>query len=330
MMQQRDTTYDIMKGFGIIMVLIGHIWQLNGTILSSFICSCHMPLFFIVAGCFSKSYDDISGDLKNTAARYIRRLYVPFLVSTMLIVLWFVLKTIYKTKYLNDAITTFLSAIWGSVIVLHTPYGVVGVGALWFLMALLSAKIFFLFVSRWGKWTGVVCFVLSPLAVYLYSFNLSIPWCLLHGVAALPFIYIGYWWRRHHEEIPLWMGLLLIACWSLAIVFSKLEMVYLAFGCYPLDMLGAVGGTWAFFHVSRWISIHLTSIARTLAVLGLYSLAIYCWHSIDITASIFRQLLRLAGLPDTFVVIEYCLRYAATLMVAFVSIRLPFFKKVFA
>ena len=290
------------------------------------------PYFFmfIVAGCFTKSYDDISGDLKNTAVRYIRRLYVPFLVSTMLIVLWFVLKTIYKTKYLNDAITTFLSAIWGSVIVLHTPYGVVGVGALWFLMALLSAKIFFLFVSRWGKWTGVVCFVLSPLAVYLYSFNLSIPWCLLHGVAALPFIYIGYWWRRHHEEIPLWMGLLLIACWSLAIVFSKLEMVYLAFGCYPLDMLGAVGGTWAFFHVSRWISIHLTSIARALAVLGLYSLAIYCWHSIDITASIFRQLLRLAGLPDTFVVIEYCLRYAATLMVAFVSIRLPFFKKVFA
>ena len=175
-----------------------------------------------------------------------------------------------------------------------------------------------------------MCFVLSPLAVYIYTFNLPIPWCLLHGLAALPFIYVGWWWRRHHEEIPIWLGFLLVACWVMAIVFSKLEMVYLSFGCYPLDILGAVGGTWMFFHISRWIANHIASVARVLAILGLNSLAIYCWPSIDITASIFRQLLRIAGLPDNMVVVEYCLRYTATLLVAFISIKLPFFKKVFA
>ena len=330
MIQQRNHTYDIMKGFGIIFVLIGHIWQLNDTVLSSFICSFHMPLFFIVAGCFSKTYEEVGGDIKGTAWRYIKRLYVPFFVSTVLMVLWFAFKTINKTKYTNYIITTLFSALWGSVTVLHTPFGGVGVGALWFLMALLTAKILFLFVSKWDKWTGLICIILSPLAVWLYSFNLPIPWCLLHGVAALPFIYVGWWWKRNHDKFPLWMGLLLVVCWIVAIVWSKLEMVYLSFGCYPLDVLGAIGGTWVFYHISRWISENTTYLTRILAVLGLYSLAIYCWHSIDITVNLFRQLFRLAGLPESAVVTEYVLRYSATLAVAYLSIKLPILKKVFA
>lgn len=329
-LSKRDQTYDIMKGIGIILVLLGHVWQWNGTIINSFICSFHMPLFFIVAGCFSKSYNEVSGNMKNTIISYIKRLYLPFFVSTMIMVLWFVFKSINKAKYANMAITTLMSAIWGSVTLLHTPFGTVGVGALWFLMALLSAKILFLFISKWGKWSGLIYIIISPLAVFLYSYKLPIPWCLLHGIAALPFVYVGWWWKRNNEYVPFWIGLSLVVCWVLAIVFSKLGMACLSFGCYPLDLLGALGGTWVFFHISRWISNHMANVARVLAVFGYYSLAIYCWHSIDITANISRQLLRFAGLPETMVVVEYCLRYTVTLLVAFASIKLPLFKKVFA
>ena len=330
MIGQRDNTYDVIKGIGIILVLLGHVWQWNGTLIESFICSFHMPLFFVVAGCFTKSYDEAKGNVQGTILHYIRRLYVPFLVSTLLMVLWFVFKTINNPKYANDIITTLISALWGSVTILETPFGNVGVGALWFLMALLSAKIFFLFVSKWGKWTGLICLIVSPLAVYIYSFKLLIPWCMLHGIAALPFIYAGWWWRRHERAVPLWVCILLMICWIVAILFSNLEMVYLSFGCYPLDILGAIGGTRVVFCFSKWISSHSTTVGRVLAVIGLYSLAIYCWHSIDITASIFRQLLRLVRLPESAVVAEYILRYTATFAAAYLSIKLPILKKVYA
>ena len=327
---QREQTYDIMKGIGIILVQLGHIWQWGGTVPHTVICSFHMPLFFIVAGCFTKSYDEAKGNVQGTILHYIRRLYVPFLVSTLLMVLWFVIKTINNAKYANNIITTFFSAFWGSVTILETPFGNVGVGALWFLMALLSAKIFFLFVSKWGKWTGLICLIVSPLAVYLYSFKLLIPWCMLHGIAALPFIYVGWWWRKHEGTVPLWACVLLVICWVLAILFSNLEMMYLSFGCFPLDILGAIGGTWVVFRVSKWISGNSTAVTRVLVVIGLYSLAIYCWHSIDITASIFLQLLHLVGLPECAVVAEYILRYTATFAAAYLSIKLPILKKVYA
>ena len=326
MTKRRDQTYDIMKGIGIILVLLGHVWQWNGTIIYSF----HMPMFFIVSGCFTKSFDEAKGNIPQTILRYIKRLYVPFFVSTMLMALWFVFKAINKTKYTSAIITTLLSALWGSVTVLETPFGKVCVGALWFLMALLSAKILFLFVSKCGKWTGLVCLVLSPLAVYFFSFQFLIPWCLLHGVAALPFIYVGWWWRRHKEEIPLWAGLVLVVCWVAAILFSRMEMACLSFGCYPLDLLGALGGTWVVFHISRWLGCHSDYIARVLVVIGLYSLVIYCWHSIDITVNMFRQLLRLAGVPESAIVTEYILRYTFTFAAAYLSIKIPILKKVFA
>ncbi len=52
-MKQRNLTFDIMKGIGILLVLIGHVWQLPDSIHQT-IYSFHMPMFFIVAGYFSK------------------------------------------------------------------------------------------------------------------------------------------------------------------------------------------------------------------------------------------------------------------------------------
>ena len=52
MTAQRDTTFDIMKGIGILLVLLGHVYEWKA--IGHFVYSFHMPLFFIVAGYFSK------------------------------------------------------------------------------------------------------------------------------------------------------------------------------------------------------------------------------------------------------------------------------------
>ena len=53
-MEKRDSTIDIMKGIGIILVILGHAIQNNYVPLNKVILSFHMPLFFFVSGMLFK------------------------------------------------------------------------------------------------------------------------------------------------------------------------------------------------------------------------------------------------------------------------------------
>ena len=59
-MKERDATFDIMKGIGILLVMTCHFYGWNHPWLAQVILSFHMPLFFFVAGYFSKAYVDVS------------------------------------------------------------------------------------------------------------------------------------------------------------------------------------------------------------------------------------------------------------------------------
>ena len=74
---ERNTTFDIMKGIGILLVIIGHsdliVKNTDSIGPSSLIDSFHMPMFFIVCGFFS------------TNEQYGIRLLVTFVVLLFLI-----------------------------------------------------------------------------------------------------------------------------------------------------------------------------------------------------------------------------------------------------
>lgn len=62
-MKQRVEYIDAMRGFAIILVVIGHLIQtyycdVYSNAIFRVIYSCHMPLFFFISGCISKSYLD--------------------------------------------------------------------------------------------------------------------------------------------------------------------------------------------------------------------------------------------------------------------------------
>lgn len=326
MTQQREVTYDIMKGIGILLVLVGHIWQWNDAIVHNFLCSFHMPLFFIVAGYFSRSYHEAEGNIGSVVLKYFKRLYLPAFVISMVLALWFAVKTINNAKFANRIITALLSPIWGSTVPLHTPCGDVVV-VVWFLMALLCAKIIFLFLSKWDYWGGLVSLLLSVFSFLISSYKPLIPWCLLQGCIALPFLFIGWWWRR--KLIPEWSGILLVPIWICAILFSHMDMYSFVFECFPLDMIGAVGGTWVMYEIGKQIAKHTVIIAKVLAILGVCSLSIYCWHMFDIRGLVFHQLFCWIGVPEN-VALDYVLRYSLTIGIAIVTTKLPILKMVFA
>ena len=63
---------DSLKGFAIILVVLGHI----ASPLSSFIYSFHMPLFFIASGFFLNP----TNELKSEIIKSFKRLFKPFFI----------------------------------------------------------------------------------------------------------------------------------------------------------------------------------------------------------------------------------------------------------
>jgi acyltransferase len=77
MNKERLNTYDIAKGIGIILVVLGHTATHIG--LEKVIYQFHMPLFFILSGIFFKE-----NDVQFPQAfiiNKVRRLYVPYALN---------------------------------------------------------------------------------------------------------------------------------------------------------------------------------------------------------------------------------------------------------
>ena len=80
--KNRIDYFDIAKGMGMILVIIGHM-PLKNRYLINFIYSFHMPLFFIISGYFFK-YRENKECIKNI----FKKLILPYFITCILIILY--------------------------------------------------------------------------------------------------------------------------------------------------------------------------------------------------------------------------------------------------
>lgn len=324
--KQRDVTFDIMKGIGVLLVMMGHTWYICDPIVHV-VNSFHMPLFFIVAGYFSKSYDDVrDGDRCRIVGRYFRRLYLPFAFATLLLALWFCVKAIFSPQYWNSVTTTLLSLGWASTAPLSTPWGNCTTGVVWFLITLLCSKTIFLFLSYWKKLILPISVFLSFGGYLLGRHALPLPFCLTQSLIVLPYIAIGWWWRRRKPSV--WLIVVFVVSWVLANVFSSMVLYECRMDCYPLDLVGACGGTYLVYLISILIAKYTRYLSRILVLFGICSLAFICFHYVEINGAVGNHILNLLHI-DLPLVWQYVLRYSATLAVAIASMYIPGVKKIF-
>ncbi|MDR1896636.1 MAG: acyltransferase family protein [Prevotellaceae bacterium] len=105
MNKKRENIFDIMKGVGIILMIIGH-----GPIpllLRNFIFSFHMPLFFIISGFFFKPR------LYYTFFNDFKRLILPYLFVCSLLILHGIVKDGYKNSYFEFTQYWVIASLWG-------------------------------------------------------------------------------------------------------------------------------------------------------------------------------------------------------------------------
>lgn len=324
-MKERDLTFDIMKGIGILLVIVCHVFGWNHPWLSRIILSFHMPLFFVVAGLFSKPYLD-KATTKLSVKRYFMRLYPPMAITQLMIVLWALLMAVVKHEGWDPPIRESLSLLWADVFGPMTPWGSLSLGVIWFLLALLVAKSLLIPLSRLKQWAVPVSLAVAFATLLLHKvFPYSIG-CLSLGLMALPFVTIGWWVKNN--PVPLWLKITAVACWVVAICFSRLEMYTFTWNCYPLDVIGACGGTYCFYLLSVVIKKYLRITTKALSALGVWSLAIMCVHCFEIYAHLGNRLRAMAGIELSVLGLGL-LRLALAIGLAMVVVHIPKVKKLF-
>lgn len=278
-MKTRELIFDVMKGIGIILMLVGHIPP--GEKAYCIIYSFHMPLFFLVSGAFAK----VCSDSKGVIVKDLKRLVLPVLV-TMAFIISLSPLYYYIDGNFNNVIAQTLSLLWlGDAV--GTRWGLVTIDSMWFLMALFWARCLFRVVARCcdkiqklrDELIVAFCVALSFAAISLHPILPPIPLGLMKGLSAIQFYAIGWYLKNH--KLPGWVFASFVVCWLLALRFGGIDMVRYYYGCYPLDVLGAVGATTLVYLLSKAVCTYLAKPGKLLQWFGVNSLLILCVNTLD-------------------------------------------------
>ena len=327
-MANRNPVYDIMKGIGIILMLIGHIPP--GQRLFHFIYSFHMPLFFIVAGFFASTSKLDCGVLK----KYASRLLLPVLVTMAFIIILAPLRY-FMDGNLNYTIAQVLSLLWAGD-ALPTRFGLLSLEAMWFLVALFWAKCLFqgfgcLVNKSFARYQDeillVFSFAVSSGAIFLHKFIPFVPWGLMKGLSAVWFLAMGWYSKRH--PLPVYVWIVFVICWLLALRFGSLDMSTYTYKTYPLDALGAVGATWLVYLLCKLIQNHTSLTSKLLRWFGMNSLLILCVNTLDRRSFLVRAVKGILNVHPSGLVYNTLIHYSIGLALVIAGVYIPYTNRLF-
>lgn len=260
----RLTVFDILKGIGILLVIICHTFMKE---IGPYITAFHMPLFFIVAGYFYKQNSFIVHLRKD-----FRRLVIPYLficIATMFIA------SVQESRT-NHAVSIVTDVLYGC----GTPA--------WFLLGLFGSRAIFnrvlcLCPNRYI----IVSLVISsiPLAI---SLNDELPTTLsfFSSTCGVIFVAIGFYVKHHHvlellDSHRIIAITLSVLFWLNTSKFGAVDLHYSVFKLWIIDYLGACGGTYLCYSVSRFIDLNTTKLKTILVWWGYFSFVVFSFHAIE-------------------------------------------------
>lgn len=247
--KKRISTFDIMKFFGIIAVIVGHMTEH----FRDFIFSFHMPLFFIVAGYFyheRKITESFRLDVKH--------LVYPYLLTAVAIFLTYALCATVKDNI--DLKYWFVALCYGSGSVQHTSHYLAdmpAIGAIWFLLALFWCKNVFNIIMHLTRHWFILGLMVSIAAICVDHFVVNLPLTILPGMGAVMFYATGCYIKQKSGfgKINPFLATVFILVWILSFLkFGLIGMVICSYPNFIINVIGAIGGTYVLFLISDVLS----------------------------------------------------------------------------
>ena len=262
-MMQRIESFDILKGIGIILMIVAHTYGPNRPIWN-FIYAFHMPLFFIVTGYFYKKIAISDLFIKNCNQLLIQYIALCFIINVLV-------QIRQPHNIQKDIINVFT-----------------GIGPSWFLLAMFLSRIEFHFIltffpNHYYRTSFIIsiCVCFTTYFIELSSFLSFFP-----SLASLFFLSTGYYINHHnyldhikkHTITASFIGFVL---WLITSLYGKVELSQCIFKLSIIDFAGSLGGTILCFISSQLIYKYCSYLKTILSYAGKYSLVILFFHSID-------------------------------------------------
>ena len=136
-MQERINWIDWAKVIAIAFVVFGHVPQPVGSLPIGYICTFHMPLFFMLSGYLAKGCTDIHRNIR----KHWHSLVLPYILYNMIFYPYWLLRHILEGGDIS-AVDVVLKPFLGVIFLqIETPYSTTVSGVTWFLAALLAMRI---------------------------------------------------------------------------------------------------------------------------------------------------------------------------------------------
>ncbi len=273
-MNQRVDWIDSLKGMGIIMVVVGHIFD---GYLHAWLYLFHMPLFFFISGyLFKPSSEGRQYFLKKSLSLLLPYLFFLVLLSAKDIVL-----ILLEGQYFPLIKQTLKILFGGRLLVGWT-------GVFWFITCFFTTQqVFNLLITTF---TTQIVYALTFLCLLLSYVNaiflptLFLPWALEVTLGAIPFFACGYYVRQVNPEIKsflltsfsfLGLGL------SLLLIFWQPDAAYdmkrADYGIPFLSFLAALAIILALVQIAKLIR-YWPQLNQSLSTIGSGSLVIMYLH----------------------------------------------------
>ena len=172
---------DYVKGFGIFLVVLGHIYDASNPI-KIWLYSFHMPLFFIISGILIKHTNIKDRGMKNIIVSKFKSLIIPYICFELIAIFIWMLQ--------NEFTLTALK--WN---VMDSIFMYCEAGTTWFLFALFVSEIIFILMLKYIKSSKlitlitIILFIIS-LTIQTENHNLLV---IFRCFIANGFLYVGYY-----------------------------------------------------------------------------------------------------------------------------------------
>lgn len=297
---ERNTTISICKGIGIILMVIGHAEAPE--LITNFIYTFHMPLFFIAAGYFFKK--KYLQEPFTFCKKRFKGLYVPFVIWSIIFLILH--NPLHHIGILNETYGNWTGGVthpytwqqfWQrltSIVFSMGGYDEFLAGAFWFFRTLLLSSIIFLFAyilldnrTKWLKGNVTVitiCVLCLLFAVFKTATGVKIYTVMQGGMRetwgvfffGLGVLYKAYEHklRLHWSVALLFLGLLCVAAYlHLSGINIKARMQDIL----TLPITGTIGFL-TVHYISTIINRHDNGLKRLLCYIGNNTLYIFIFH----------------------------------------------------
>lgn len=249
---------DLLRGFGIILMVMGHIEF--GTIFDHWIHVFHMPMWFLISGYFLNTKKSTGSFLFGK----IKTLLVPYVFFGLA----------YEILALMFGYNQFLGILYPNSV--QVPFN----GALWFLPALFLAEVFAFFLIKYLP--AFLSYPLLAVAAVIGNFHpVNLPLSADSALVGAGFLLLGYCLKKYFDGImkgPVWTGIVGILLFSvLAFRNGAVNVRANEYAIIPLFWLNAVGMICSFWILFCWINRNLNwYLLRILKKIGEKSLYFLC------------------------------------------------------